>query len=254
MSARPLLLVPAAALLLAACPQQVAPTEKREPPQIEVSPDDPRVVADTSDLYPARDEPAADGPAPGSGVPDETNGVCRLYAPKLPTPECCPKEHGLDAEVVKRACGHPLYLGESHQLTCGYYFDDEDPETKPRWLRLSTTLEPTMEAAVKSHDERISLRVALDPNFKSEPVPGIKGAFWSRHQHLRWAFIPGWSRPRQLSWRDTSCSDEGIKEVIQALIDAPEPPAGARRKSLIPGGPPTPAPEAGENAPAEAAG
>jgi len=246
---RALLLLPAAALLLAACPQRVEES-KAEKPKAELTAEDPRVVADTSDLYPARpDDNAPKKTGLGSGVPDETNGECRLYAPKLPSPECCPQDLGLNARQATAACGHTLYLGESHQMTCGYFFATEETTDKPKWLRLSYTLEGEIDAAVKAHDERISIRVAMDPDFRSEPVPGVEGAFWSAHEHLRWAFLPGWSKPRQLTWRDDSCSDEGIKEVMRALIATPEPPAGAPRANLIPGDPTTPT-----SPPAEAAG
>jgi len=242
MFARPVsfALVPAAALLLAACPQHVD-SSKQEKKAVEITADDPRVTADTADLYPVKDKDQAkdaDAPAepnPGTGVPDETNGVCRLFAPKLPNPECCVQDLGFDVAVVRDACEHTLYLGESHQMTCGYFFATEETTNKPKWLRLSYTLEQDVEGAVKAHDERISLRVAMDPDFHSDPVPGVKGAFWSTHGGLHWAILPGWSKPRQLTWRDDSCSEEGIVKIIQALVATPEIPAETPRTSLIPG-------------------
>ncbi|HFE45762.1 MAG TPA: hypothetical protein ENJ18_09790 [Nannocystis exedens] len=244
---RPALLVPAAALLLVACPQRVEPQAVKKDPH-DLSAEDPRVVADTDDLYPARTPPperpdgseapkapAPTGPAPGAGIPDETNGICRLYAPRLPKPECCAQDLGFDVEVVKKACGYTLYLGESHQMTCGYFFATEETTHLPKWLRLSLTLETELDAAVKAHDRRISLRVAMDPDFHSVAVPGVEGAFWSTHKGLHWAILPGWSKPRLLTWRDDSCSDEGIKEVMRALIKTPEVDVNAERTSLVPG-------------------
>lgn len=231
------------ALAATACPQRVDPEPTKQASK-GVSPDDPRVVHDTDDLYAQRDPPPpGDGPAPGSGVPDETNGVCRLYAPKIPRPECCAIDFGLDVAAVQRACGHSLYLGESIHASCGYHFgDDAQPTAKAKWLRLSFTLQPTTREAAKAHDERIGFRLADDPNFHSTPIPGVKDGLWSRHGDLRWAFLPGWSKPRMLSWNAESCSDEGILEVIQQLVAAPEVKEGTPRRSLIPGGPPTPAP------------
>lgn len=244
MPLRPALLVSAAALLLAACPQQVEPQAVKKNP-LDLSAKDPRVVADTDDLYPLKNPPPEGssipeptGPAPGSGVPDETNGVCRLFAPKLPKPECCVQDLGLDVEVAKKACDHTLYLGESHQMTCGYYFATEETTHLPKWLRLSVTLEDDVDAAVKAHDRRISLRVAMDPDFHSVAVPGIKGAYWSTHKGLHWAILPGWSKPRLLTWRDDSCSDEGIQEVMRALIKTPQVAADSVRTSLVPGAAP----------------
>ncbi|MEZ4452067.1 MAG: hypothetical protein R3B09_21565 [Nannocystaceae bacterium] len=243
-------LLPSLALvgLVAACPQRVAP-EAVKAAAAGPGADDPRVVADTGELYAKGEAPSSPAdpsvPAPGSGAPDETNGVCRLYAPKLARPECCPIDLGLDAATVQRACGHSLYLGESVHATCGYFFADDDAmATKPVSLRLSFALQATVKDAVKAHDERIAFRVANDPEFHSTPVPGIKDAYWSRHKHLRWAYLPGWSRPRLLSWNEETCSDEGILEVIRQLVAAPEVREGAPRRAKIPGGAPEPEPAA----------
>jgi len=227
-------------LISAGCPQQVAPTKDVSPTPV-VGPEDARVVADAAgDLYAATPTnpklSEKDAPGPGSGAPDETNGVCRLYAPRLPRPECCPREFGLDVAAVQRACGHALYLGESLHASCGYFFRGEDPAEKARWLRLSATLESTVTKAAAAHDERIGLRVAMDRSFRSTPVPGVEGAMWSRHEKLRWALIPGWSQVRLLTWNDESCSEEGIIEVMKHLAAAPEVPMDAPRAGLIPGG------------------
>ncbi|MBK8266311.1 MAG: hypothetical protein IPK80_33915 [Nannocystis sp.] len=228
-------------LIATGCPQQVAPAAKEVSAAPVVGAEDARVVADSSgDLYAATPtnpkESAKDTPGPGSGAPDETNGVCRLYAPKLPRPECCPRDFGLDVALVQRACGHALYLGESLHASCGFFFSGEDTTTtKPKWLRLSVALESTVAKAAAAHDERIGLRVAMDPSFRSTPVPGVEGAMWSRHEELRWALIPGWSQVRLLTWNAQSCSEEGIVEVIQHLAAAPEVPSDAPRSSLIPG-------------------
>ena len=40
---------------------------------------------------------------------------------------------------------------------------------------------------------------------------------------------------RQFTWQDGACSDEGIREILERLVDAPEIPAGTPRTSLIPG-------------------
>jgi len=246
MSSRPrssLLVPPLLALL--GCPQHVTNEQKPAGPSVGAA--DPRVAADTDDLYHANPEKPAATPTPpaaavglGSGVPDETNGVCRLFAPKLPNPECCPVDLGLDVAVVQRACGHPLYLGESIQASCGYFFSGEDTTKKPAWLRLSFALESTTQAAARSHDERIGTRVAKDPSFHSEPIPGIPDAYWSRHDRLHWAFVPGWSKARLVSWSDETCSDEGMIEVLRHLAGVPEIPADAPRRALVPGGAPPP--------------
>lgn len=198
--------------------------------------DDPRVVRDSSDLY-TLDEPTPIPDTPevglGSGVPDETNGVCRLYAPKLAEPACCPVEVGFDAEAIRQLCGHAVYLGESLQHSCGFYFSSADPNAKPVFMRGSRLMPETVAEAAKQHDER--LRMALDkPEFASTPVPGVEGAVWSAAEGLHWAFLPGWDRVRQISWNDGACPDEKMPEVLKLIAAAQQPPENAPREGLLP--------------------
>ncbi len=230
-------------LALLGCPQatQPAPTQQTQAPP---PTDDKRVVADSEDYYPA-DRGTPNSPptpaAPGSGLPDDTNGKCRLFAPELPNPECCARELGFDVATVKRACKLKLYLGESFHATCGYYFlpDVTAQGTEARWFRLSSAKGATAKEAAATHDE-YTRKVSRDPDFTSAPVPGIPDAYWSSQDDLHWAFLPGWPVVRQLTWQSDACTDDGIREVIQQLIDTPEIPAGSPRTSVIPGAPPAP--------------
>jgi hypothetical protein len=195
------------------------------------------VVQDGDDLYAVPDgiagqtDTAAEGPAPGSGKPDETNGVCRLFAPKLPNPTCCAAETGFDVETAKSACGHSIYFGESFHHSCGYYFHRE--QGKPAWFRVAFVPGDSPKEAAASHDKRMK-RLAKNPEFESTPVPGVRGAYWSDHDGLHWAFLPGWPRVRLLSWRDTSCKDGDIKKLMKKIIGAKKPPKGAPRPGLLP--------------------
>lgn len=247
-------------LVLAACPQanQADPAAgKVAPPPVA----DKRVVVEDGDLYPAKggvvpEQPPP--PSPGTGLSDETNGVCRLFAPELPDPTCCERQLGFDAAAVQAACDLKVYLGESFHGTCGYYFvaDATAAGMRARWLRLSTVVEATPKAAAEAHDRRAR---KVDGFVPSAPIPGIEGAWWGEADDLHFAFLPGWSVVRMLTWSDASCSAEGIEKVVRQLIAAPETPAAAPRTSLVPGGATSPAiPAAGERAaevePAEAAG
>ena len=229
---------------LLGCPQATQPTPTQQTPPTPPT-DDKRVVADSEDYYPAdRGTPNQHLPpaAPGSGLPDDTNGKCRLFAPELPDPECCARELGFDVAAVKRACGLKLYLGESFHATCGYYFlpDVTAQGVEARWFRLSSAKGATPQEAAATHDE-YTRKVSRDPDFTSVPVPGISGAYWSTQDDLHWAFLPGWSTVRQFTWQSDGCSEEGIREVLQQLITTPEVPAGSPRTSVIPGAPPPPA-------------
>lgn len=239
MRAPPWLLLPLVPLSLG-CPADTGnpygERKKKAPPP--VSADDPRVAVKDGEMYTQKTIERAeektrgkeDEPGLGSGRSDETNGECRLFAPKLPHPQCCKAELGFDVDTVKEACGHELYLGESFRFSCGYYFHSDQG---PRWMRLSKLPESDPAQAANHHDRK--MQEALGEKYEgSSPVPGVPGALWSRHDQYRWAFIPGWDNVRQLSWQDTSCSDEGIAKVIAQIAQAKPAPEGARRLGMVP--------------------
>jgi hypothetical protein len=230
------------ALLGLGCPAEVqhAPRKTAAPPPPPPAPmvdeNDPRVVKDDEDLYAAqaveRRDPEPEGPAPGSGKPDESNGVCRLFAPQLEKPECCQHELGFDADTVQKSCGLDVYLGESFQASCGYFFH-EAGDAEPRWFRMSVVDAAGPKEAVDAHVERLRVRQKAQ-DARAQKVPGVPGAWWTKHEGLAWAFIPGWSRVRQLAWRDTFCSDDAIASVIGRIAQAKEPGPTDRRMDLIP--------------------
>lgn len=229
--------------LVVACPAQIDPGASLPAPSLRKAPQateaDPRVEKRGEDLYPAKtierhearkragEDAVADGAGLGSGRPDETNGVCRLFAPKLPKPECCQTTLGFDVDLVKQACGMDVYLGESFQSSCGFYFLGDSGATK--WMRLSNLAEDTVAAAVKTHYRQPAMQGAAPPD-----GIGVDGVVRSRHKGLNWAFLPGWDGAvRLLTWRDDSCSDEGMTKVVQKLVGAKKPSAGAKR-ALVP--------------------
>jgi len=226
------------ASLLAACPQanQADPAAGAAAPT-PVS--DARVIADSGDLYPAKGGvPSAKAtpppPSPGTGISDETNGKCRLFAPEMPNPKCCERQLGFDAAAVQAACDLKIYLGESFQGTCGYHFVADATATgmPARWFRLSAVAEKTPKEAAEAQDRRSR---KVDGYVAATPIPGIDGAWWSEADDLHWAFIPGWSTVRMFTWSDRSCKPEGVMTVLKQLITTPEIPAGTERTSLVPG-------------------
>lgn len=224
----------------AACPAEVehrpgTPTPRPEP---QAGADDPRVHADGEDLYSAdvveraqeKQRDFADDPALGRGRPDESNGVCRLYAPKLPTPECCPTEFGFDVATVREACGLDVYMGESWQFSCGYYF--HLPDGHDTWFRTAFVPGDTPEKAARKHAEDLTRRTK--ESFEAVPVEGLKDVWQVSRADLNWTFLPGWSGVRLLTWKDNACTQEGIGRVAKVMIDAEQPPKNARRNSLVP--------------------
>lgn len=233
-----------ALLTLTGCPSQVDPVGEGAEAQAQAAANDPRVVEDTGALYAAeskageliKEKRAGDASSPGTGVPDETNGKCRLYAPKLPNPECCPSEYGIDVADVQRLCGYDNYLGEHFRASCGYYFTsnaDPSPGEPGAWIRATyVTYLDTAKAAAEDHAEYIRRR-QKDPGFVATPIPGIEGAYWSSKEGYHWAFLPGWSKVREVSWKDGFCEGH-IDELLQTIHSAKEPPEGAERKGLVP--------------------
>lgn len=227
-------------VLLLGCPSSTTNPygDKQSSPQPQVGADDPRVATKDGELYTqktleraAERSPGADDePGLGSGRSDETNGVCRLFAPKEPHPQCCNGEFGFDVETVREACGYDVYLGESFRHSCGYFFHHDEG---PQWFRMSKLPEASPKQAAEHHDRKLT--EALGAKYTlSTPVPGVEGAYWSRHEGYRWAFLPGWDNVRQLSWQSTSCSDEGVVKVLQQIIAAKPAPPRAQRLGLVP--------------------
>ena len=197
---------------------------------------DPRVIRDEhGNLYaadaknaPKPDEAAAD--ALGFRRPDESNGVCRLYSPRYPTPECCASEFGLDAEAVARICGYDIYQGEHQRNYCGYYFRKGDKDVPFRAKFLSHL--PDAKAAAEDHDRFIRVRFKQE-GFASTPVTGVPGAFTSNHEGTHWLHVDGWKHTREFLFKDGFC-DGHLPEIAKMLREAPEPPEGAERTHLVP--------------------
>lgn len=237
------LLLAAALVCITACPAKEPTPAATDARPAQLGPDgvpvvdgeDPRVVQDGPDLYAAESapNPPADGPGLGSGRPDTTNGVCRLFAPKLPNPECCPFETGFDAERIRQICGHELYMGESLFRSCGYFFLPNTAGSSPVAIRTIKIARDDIAGAVADHDTRMA-QITKNPGFKSTPVPGVEGAMWSSAEDLHWAFLPGWQTVRLVSWQDESCPAEKIPEVLKVLAEAKEPPPNAPRLGLVP--------------------
>ncbi len=226
--------------VLLGCPAEVknptpAPPTKKEKPVVDES--DPRVVRDGEDLYAAGSlpEPPDTTKGKGSGKPDTSNGYCQLYAPKLPEPHCCQTEYGFDAEAARDACGKTLYLGESFQRTCGYYFHDA-AQGGPTWFRASFVEGDSPKAAAEAEANRIKLRFGGDAEVA--PMPGTPGAYSLHYEGLGYAWMagdPAWPNLRRLAWKDeSSCSPEGLQAVVAQMAAAKAPPAGAKRAGLIP--------------------
>ena len=206
-----------------------------------VSPQDPRVVEIDGTLYTKGSEPTSQAPSnplpsPGSGKPDESNGVCRLYAPLLPEPVCCRYNLGFDESVAREICGHAVYIGESFHYSCGYYFfHDPDVDQEPTEIRLSTLSGSSIKEIAKNHDTVMQRRLK-DPKFQSKPIPKLKGGYWSHRDGLNWAFIPGWDKPRQVSWKDSFCPLDKMPKLLARIAAAPQPPLDtpATRTDLVP--------------------
>lgn len=224
---------------LPGCPAEVKDTTPAPPPKPEPKPvdeADPRVVKVDDDLYALQSLPPEedDTKAKGSGKPDETNGFCRLYAPKLPEPHCCQAESGFDAEATAKACGHPLYLGESFQRSCGYFFHDT-ASGEPVWFRTSFIDAASPKEAAEAEANRLKLRFGAE--VAVSPMPGTPDAYTLDYKGIHYAWMagdPAWPNLRRLAWKENSCTPEGVETVVAQMATAKAPPKNAQRPGLIP--------------------
>src|SRR5690606_37368546 len=115
-------------------------------------------------------------------------------------------------EKIRQLCGHALYMGESLQHSCGYYFLHDQTGGFPVALRASKLNRESVSEAATDHDTRMA-HVLKQPQFASTPVPGVEGAMWSQHDGVHWAFVPGWSMVRLVSWTDDACPIDVMPEV-----------------------------------------
>lgn len=231
------------AVFVAGCPSTVDSQSQAAAPaasarEYEVDESDPRVVRSGDDLYPAdsphvqQDQPPR---AKGSGKPDESNGYCRLYAPKLPEPHCCKADYGFDANVVAQACGLGVYMGESFQTSCGYFF--LDPSTGAQvWFRTSFVQEQTPKQAALAQAKRLNARLGKT-DIKATELKGVPGAWTLRTSGLAYAWFSGkesWPNVRRLAWKQPTCGEQGIAKVVSAMSDARAPGPNEPRVGLVP--------------------
>ena len=232
---RPLLLGAILAPALG-CPSAVEenPVVTSGGPQTDAS--DPRVVEVDGELY-AKDAPSNPEAAtevsdvnPGAGVPDETNGVCRLYSPGHPEPECCGPETGFDASFARQLCGHDAFLGESATASCGYYFTTSK-SNEPAHFRAAQVIGKDAKSAAEAEANRLG-RAQPDQISKATPFPGIPGAYRVDTGYIHYAFVDGWKNVRQFAWNDDSCDESKILELVAHFRNAAEPTGDARRPLL----------------------
>ncbi len=224
---------------LLGCPSEVrdttpAPAQKAAPVLDE---SDPRVVKDGEDLYSLQTAPQSNEAlvkSKGSGKPDESNGFCRLYAPKLPEPHCCLTEYGFDAAAAAKSCGKPLYLGESFQRSCGYFFLDA-AEGQPVWFRTSFVEDASPKEAAEAEANRLRLRFQADIEVK--PMANTPDAYTLEYSGISYAWMagdPAWQKVRRLAWNESTCTPEGLEAVASQMATAKAPPKGAQRQGLLP--------------------
>lgn len=221
------------------CPAAVEDTTLAPAPKTEPALDesDPRVVKLGEDLYAAGTVPQATEEVvkgKGSGKPDESNGFCRLYAPKLPEPHCCLTEYGLDADAAAKSCEKTLYLGESFQRSCGYYFHD-GASGEPVWFRTSFVDDASPKEAAEAEANRLRMRFRADIEVK--PMVKTPDAYTLEYSGISYAWMagdPAWPNVRRLAWNESTCTPAGLEAVVSQMATAKAPPKGAKRQGLVP--------------------
>lgn len=229
----------AALTAMLGCPAEVRDTTPAPAPKVEpvLDESDPRVVKVGDDLYALESVPESTQEfvkGKGSGKSDESNGYCRLYAPKLPEPHCCLTEYGFDAAAAAKSCGKPMYLGESFQRSCGYYFHD-GASGKPSWFRTSFVDDATPKEAAEAEANRLQLRFRAE--VEAKPMANTPGAYTLTYSGISYAWMtgdPSWPKVRRLAWNESTCTPEGLEAVVSQMATAKSPPQGAKRQGLVP--------------------
>ena len=116
-------------------------------------------------------------------------------------------------------------------MSCGYFFSDETLTAHPSFrASLATGTDPKTVAEAEAQQLNFQLRTR---DIKPEPIAGIKGAYMVRNDKYRWAFLPGWTYVRKISWTQQSCSDENMPELLKVIVEA-QPASATDQRPLIP--------------------
>lgn len=177
---------------------------------------------------------SAQGPRPGVGSPDETNGECRLFAERYEEPTCCPRSYGLGVEDVAEICGYEVFLGEYLKEGCRYsFYDAEHGDTM--WIKLALLADGRPLAEVVEDADKWLRKRKRDESFKSTMLDGEPGVAYNLVNPVGWATFAGWRRHRQATWKKGFCGDK-LEVLLRKMADAPEPEedSGGFRRGLVP--------------------
>ncbi len=212
----------AASCLLLACPSEVNPEYLRASvPTPKIVPNDPRIVEDTGDLYPATEAAKFRTPLPSHDTHTDDRTDCKAFSPALEHPRCCPLDYGFDPAVTAEACKLPIYLGQSQQNMCNHFFVREQGG-EPVAFRVTRASASDPKVAADGLDATLR-RTGSDASVRFEPVPGVPGAYWSRSERTNWAFVPGWSFAREIIWDEPNCARSDMITVLRKLASAKQP-------------------------------
>ena len=236
------LLAPAVALTLAGCPAAVDTQQTDGAAAKSIGRE-----TETDDLATGA---SAEGPKPGAGAPDESNGACRLFAERHAEPKCCPQTYGLGIEEVASVCGYDVFLGEYLREGCRYSFYDPTSGATT-WIRLALLADTRPFAEVVEDSDKWLRKRKRDEDFKSTALQGPPSVAYNLVNPVGWALLGGWKRHRQATWKKGFCGDN-FTALLQRIAAAPEPDpdSGGFRRALLPAAAPAPAEPAAPTEPA----
>jgi hypothetical protein len=139
-------------------------------------------------------------------------------SPRTEDARCCESDFGFDPQLVASSCGFRVYQGESEELACVHRFEDAQGQTHE--FRLTPIIDLEFEAAIALHE-----RGEFDDPHTAGPSPVQPSSWISSSETRHWAFIPGWSATRRLTWEQAACDTADMLPVLTAMIAAPPPSA-----------------------------
>lgn len=177
---------------------------------------------------------SVEGPPPGVGAPDETNGVCRLFTQGSEAPTCCPRTYGLDVAEVAEVCGYDVFLGEHVYEGCRYSFYDSTSGSTT-WIKLALLADRRPFEDVAEDSDKWLKKRKRNEDFRSTPLPGAPSVVYNLVNPVGWALLAGWDRHRQVTWKKGFCGDK-FTSMLRRISEAPPVPPDSPgfRRALLP--------------------
>jgi hypothetical protein len=129
----------------------------------------------------------------------------------------CAGRFGVDPDALRSACGlGPLISHDELGSACELYYAGTDGQPDSVFtFREHRNRAPEQAWAL----HQASFAEGIDTGSFAE----IEGSHWHRDQGYRWAYLPGWTHGRRVSWYEADCAPERMLPVLRSVVSAPQP-------------------------------